>query len=394
MKQKKTVRDVDVHGKRVLVRVDFNVPLEGGEVKDDTRLQAALPTIRYLVEQGARVILVSHLGRPKGQVVDKLRMDPVARRLEALLGRRVAKADACIGDGVGDAVARLGPGDVLLLENVRFYPEEEKNDPAFARNLASLADVYVNDAFGTAHRAHASTAGVAAHIPAVAGFLLAREIEVLGKLLQTPVRPLVVVVGGAKIADKIGVLENLLGRADRLIIGGGMANTFLAAQGYDMQASLVERNALHVATRFLEQARQRAVPVYLPVDLVVAPGPDAPGERLTVAVDQIPEGWMALDIGRDTLHLFQEKLKGAGMIFWNGPMGLFENPAFETGTLGIAEAVANSGAISIVGGGDTVAAVRRLGLADRITHISTGGGAALKFLEGKELPGIAVLQDA
>lgn len=391
---KKTVRDVDVRGKRVLVRVDFNVPLRDGEVEDDTRLVAALPTIKYLIEQGARVILVSHLGRPKGRVVDELRMDPVARRLEAILGRRVVKVDACTGNGVREAVAKLGAGDVMLLENVRFYPEEEKNDPAFARELASLADLFVNDAFGTAHRAHASTSGVAAYIPAVAGFLLAREMDVLGRLLQTPVHPLVVIVGGAKIADKIKVLENLLGRADRLIIGGGMANTFLAAQGRDMQASLVEENAFDIARRFLEQARLKAIPVYLPVDLVVAPGPDAPGERMTVPVDQVPEGWMALDIGRDTLHLFQDHLRGAGMIFWNGPMGLFENPAFQAGTLGIAEAVANSGAVTIVGGGDTVAAVRKLGLADRITHVSTGGGAALKFLEGRELPGIAVLQDA
>ncbi|MGQ9496732.1 MAG: phosphoglycerate kinase [Desulfotomaculales bacterium] len=391
---KKTVRDIDVRGKRVLVRVDFNVPLRDGEVADDTRLRAALPTIEYLLEQEARIILVSHLGRPKGRVVDELRMDPVARRLEALLGRRVAKVDACVGREVAEAVARLNGANILMLENVRFYPEEEKNDPDFARELASLADVFVNDAFGTAHRAHASTAGVAAHIPAVAGFLLAREIETLSKLLETPAHPLVVIVGGAKIADKIRVLENLLGRADRLIIGGGMANTFLAAQGHNMEASLVEENAFDVAISFLEQARQHNVPVYLPVDFVAAPGPDSPAERMTVPIDQIPAGWMALDIGRDTLHLFQDKLKGAGMIFWNGPMGVFENPAFEGGTLGIAEAVADSGAVSIVGGGDTVAAVRRVGVEDRITHISTGGGAALKFLEGRELPGIAVLQNA
>lgn len=394
MKPLRSIDSLAVAGRRVLLRLDLNVPIKNGAVLDDTRVREAAPTVRLLAERGAIVLACSHLGRAKGKPDPALSLAPVAPVLAQYVGRPVGFVPDVAGAVAQAAVAAAQPGDVLLLENLRFEPGEEANDPEFSARLARLADAYVNDAFGTAHRAHASTAGVAARIPAVAGFLLAREIETLSKLLETPVHPLVIIVGGAKIADKIRVLENLLGRADRLIIGGGMANTFLAAQGHNMEASLVEENAFDVAISFLEQARQHNVPVYLPVDFVAAPGPDSPAERMTVPIDQIPAGWMALDIGRDTLHLFQDNLKGAGMIFWNGPMGVFESPAFEEGTLGIAEAVADSGAVSIVGGGDTVAAVRRVGVEDRITHISTGGGAALKFLEGRELPGIAVLQNA
>lgn len=390
---KKTVRDVDVRGKRVFVRVDFNVPIKDGRVTDDTRIRAALPTINYLREQGARIILASHLGRPKGKRDERFSLAPVAERLGELLGVKVPLAAEAVGPEAEEAASRLREGDVLLLENIRFYPEEEKNDPDFARRLAALADLYVNDAFGTAHRAHASTAGIAAHLPAVAGSLMERELQVLGGLLANPQHPFVAVIGGAKVSDKIGVLERLLDKVDSLLIGGGMANTFLAAQGLDMGDSLVETDRLEVARSLVTKAGEKNVALLLPVDLVVAPDIGAPGERETVPAGQVPPGWKAFDIGGRTVELFKERIKGARTVFWNGPMGVFETVGFDGGTLAIAEAVAESDATTIVGGGDTVAALDKAGYAGRVTHASTGGGASLKLLEGKELPGVAALQD-
>ena len=385
---KKTVRDVEVEGKRVLVRVDFNVPLAEGKVTDDTRIRAALPTINYLLEHGARVILMSHLGRPKGKVVDELRLDPVAERLAELLGKPVRKLDDCVGPEVEAAVAEMRSGDVALLENTRFYSEDESNDPAFARKLASLADIFVNDAFGAAHRAHASTVGVAEHLPSVAGFLMEKEIAFLGQALTAPKHPFVAVLGGAKVSDKIGVIDNLLTKVDALLIGGGMANTFLKAQGYEIGQSLVEDDSLDVARETLERAGERLA---LPVDVVVADQFDAEAESKVVPVDQVPEDWRILDIGPETVELFKQKLAGAKTVVWNGPMGVFEFPRFAVGTEAIARILAGSGATTIIGGGDSVAAVEQAGLADKMTHISTGGGASLEFLEGKELPGVAAL---
>lgn len=390
---KKTVRDVEVNGKRVLVRVDFNVPLKEGKVADDSRLKAALPTIRYLCDNGARVILISHLGRPKGAPDDRLRLNPVAVRLGELLGRPVRKVDDCAGPAAEEAVAALAPGEVLLLENIRFHPGESKNDPELARQLAALCDLYVNDAFGTAHRAHASTVGVASLRPAVAGFLLERELDVLGRLLAQTEQPFVVVVGGAKISDKIGILENLMGRVSALLIGGGMANTFLAAQGHGLGRSLVETEKIEVARQLLSQATTRNLRLVLPVDLVVAESQEPGTPYQTVPVDAVPEGWMALDIGPETVRLFADTLAGAKTVFWNGPLGFFEQPPFDAGTLAVARALPPAPATTVVGGGDTVRAVMRAGVADKVTHISTGGGAALNFLEGKELPGVAVLQE-
>ena len=397
---KKTVRDVDVRGKRVLVRVDFNVPLENGRVADDTRIRAALPTIRYLIEQQARVILMSHLGRPKGQVRDDLRMDPVAEVLAKRLGRPVRKLDETVGPEVERAVSEMQPGDVILLENTRFHPGETKNDPEFARQLAALADLFVNDAFGTAHRAHASTVGVARYLPTVAGFLMERELRMLGQILERPREPFAAVLGGAKISDKIGVLKALMKKAEYVLIGGGMANTFLKAQGIDVQESLVEDEALDEARAILAREAERRKKreekepqLFLPVDVVVADqfAPDA--ERRVVPVDQVPEGWRIMDIGPETCQLFRTPLARARTIFWNGPMGVFEFDRFATGTREIAEIIAGVEAISVVGGGDSAAAVAEMGLTDRITHVSTGGGASLEFVEGKELPGVAVIED-
>ncbi|WP_027717684.1 phosphoglycerate kinase [Desulfovirgula thermocuniculi] len=389
----KTLRDVEVAGKRVLVRVDFNVPLKEGKVADDTRIRAALPTIRYLVERQARVILVSHLGRPKGKVDERYRLDPVAARLEELLGKRVVKVDDCIGEAPRAAVEAMEPGDVVLLENVRFYPEEEKNDREFARQLAELADLYVNDAFGTAHRAHASTEGVARFLPAVAGFLMEKEISVLSQVLERPVRPFVALLGGAKVSDKIGVVENLLGRVDALLIGGGMANTFLAARGCKMGKSLLEPDRLELAREIMEKAGEKNVKVLLPVDLVVARAAEPGAESMVVPADGVPEEWMALDIGPQTVALFARELARAGTVLWNGPMGVFEMEPYAAGTLGVARALAESGATAVVGGGDTAAAVEKAGVADKMYHVSTGGGASLEFLEGKVLPGVAVLME-
>jgi phosphoglycerate kinase len=387
---KKTVRDVPVRGKRVLVRVDFNVPLENGEVADDTRILAALPTISYLLEHGAAVILMSHLGRPKGQVRDELRLDPVARRLSELLHRDVTKLDDCVGPEVETAAAQLQPGQVLLLENLRFHPEEKSNDQGFAQKLASLADLYVDDAFGTAHRAHASIAGVPNYLPAVAGFLMEKELEMLGKALADPPRPFVAILGGAKISGKIGVIRSLLTRVDLLLLGGGMANTFLKAQGHEVGESLVEDDSLEVAREILEDAGERLV---LPVDVVVADAFSADAKAQTVSVDQVPPDWRILDIGPRTVGLYEEKLASARTVVWNGPMGVFEFPRFAAGTMALATSLASTQATTIVGGGDSVAALQQAGLADKMTHVSTGGGASLEFLEGKTLPGVAALED-
>lgn len=391
---KKTVRDVDVAGKRVLIRADFNVPMEGGRITDDRRIREALPTIRFMIERGARIILASHLGRPKGRVDEAFRLTPVSQRLSDLLGRPVPLLPDCVGPAVEAAVARLQPGDVVLLENLRFHPEEEANDPAFAASLARLADLYVNDAFGTAHRAHASTVGVAAVLPAVAGLLMEKELQHLGQALDAPVRPFVAILGGKKVSDKIAVIRNLLTRADALVIGGGLAYTFLHAQGYEIGASILEKDSLPLASELLAEAARRGVAFELPRDVVVTKTPESGTEARVVDADSIPSGQAGVDIGPRTAAHFAGVIKGAGTILWNGPMGIFETPAFARGTRAVAEAMAASTAVTVVGGGDTAAAVEEFGLAGRMTHISTGGGASLEFLEGRELPGIAVLQDA
>ncbi|MGI5838098.1 MAG: phosphoglycerate kinase [bacterium] len=392
--KKKTVRDIDVAGKKVLMRVDFNVPLDGqGSITDDKRIREALPSIRYLVERKAKVILVSHLGRPKGKIVENLRLDPVAVRLGELLRQPVRKADDCLGPAVEEMAEAMAEGDVLLLENIRFYGEEEKNDPVFARKLAGLAEIFVNDAFGTAHRAHASTAGVAAYLPAVAGLLVEKEISVLGEALNAPARPFAAMIGGAKVSDKIAVLENLLTKVDMLIIGGGMANTFLRAKGRETGISRVEEDKTAAAARIMEAAAAGGVELLLPVDLVAAEqaAPEAATE--IVPATAIPPDRMALDIGPATRELFRQAIARAETVFWNGPMGVFEIDSFAAGTRAVAEAMAASTGVTIVGGGDSAAAVQKFGLSPEITHISTGGGASLEFMEGKELPGVAVLQN-
>ena len=387
---KRSVRDLDVPDKRVLVRVDFNVPVKDGEVTDDTRIRRALPTIRHLLEEGARPILISHLGRPKGEPDPKYAMDPVAARLQELLGEPVKKLDAAVGPEVEEALEDWDGRGVVLLENSRFYPGETSNDPEFADQLAALADLYVNDAFGAAHRAHATTVGVAERQPAAAGLLMEEEIDYLDKVLKDPERPFVAILGGAKVSDKLGVIESLLGTADTLLIGGAMGFTFFRALGYEVGDSLVEDDYLEEAKRLMEEAGDRLV---LPVDVVVADAMEEGAESETVSVDGIPAGKMGLDIGPETVSLFEGHISGASTIFWNGPMGVFEIDAFAKGTEGVARAVAESAATSVVGGGDSVAAVNKLGLEDRMSHISTGGGASLEYVEGKELPGMAVLPD-
>jgi len=390
---KLTLKDLEFNNQRALVRVDFNVPLQDGRVTDNTRIRAALPTIRYLLDHNARVILMSHLGRPKGKVKEELRLDPVAKELERLLEQPLKKINDCIGPEAQTAVNALKPGEVLLLENLRFYPEEEKNDPDFARKLASLADVYVNDAFGAAHRAHASTEGVAHYLPAAAGFLLQKEIEVLGKALADPERPFVAIIGGAKVSDKISVIRNLLNKVDTLIIGGGMANTFLKAQGYAMGKSLVEEDQVTLAGELIAAAAAEGVKMLLPRDLVVAQRFKADAAHQVVTVNAVPDGWMALDIGPETARAYANALAGARTVVWNGPMGVFEMEAFARGTEVVARAVAAVDGMTIVGGGDSVAAVEKLGVAEKIGHISTGGGASLEFLEGKALPGVVALTE-
>ncbi|HWJ03981.1 MAG TPA: phosphoglycerate kinase [Verrucomicrobiae bacterium] len=392
--QKKTVKDFSVRGQRVFVRVDFNVPMDENKmITDDTRIRAALPTINYLQEQGAKIVLASHLGRPKGQVNPKYSLAPVAERLASLLGRDVVMAPDCIGEEVKAKVADLQPGQVLLLENVRFYAEEEKNDPGFAAKLADLADIYINDAFGTAHRAHASTEGVARLLPAGAGFLLQKEIEIMGKALANPDRPFVAIIGGAKVSDKIAVIANLLEKVDSIIIGGGMANTFLKAQGYNIGKSLVEEDKLDLAKELLAKAQARKVEFLLPGDVVVADKFAADAASKIVDTASIPADWMALDIGPVSAERFAATVKAAKTVVWNGPMGVFEMDAFAKGTEAVALALAESPAVTIIGGGDSVAAVEKVGVAARMTHISTGGGASLEFLEGKALPGVVALQD-
>lgn len=393
--QKKSVRDVEVSGKRVLVRVDFNVPLADGRVTDDGRVRAALPTIEYLLDQGAGVVLMSHLGRPRGRVVADLRLGPVATCLTELLGRPVRKLDDCVGAEVQAACQTLTAGEVILLENTRFHPEEEANDPTFAGRLADLAELYVNDAFGTAHRAHASTEGVARQMrdrgrEAVAGLLMERELEFLGRLVENPERPFVAVLGGAKVLDKIAVLERLLELCDRLLIGGGMANTFFRAMGYGTGDSLVEEEAIGIARELLDRGKTRLV---LPVDVVVADAFAADAQTRVVAPDQIDSGWRVMDVGPKTIVTFESALGGARTVFWNGPLGVFEMPAFARGTNDMAQVLACLQATTVVGGGDSAAAVRQSGLAERFTHVSTGGGASLEFLEGRVLPGVAALSD-
>ena len=391
---KKSVKDVEVLGKRVLVRVDFNVPLDKqGQITDDTRIRASLPTIEYLIKQGARVILASHLGRPKGQVNPSYSLAPVAKHLSEKLGQDVALAGDCVGNMAMEAVNKLQEGQVLLLENLRFHAEEEKNDPSFARELAALAELFVNDAFGTAHRAHASTEGVTHYIPAVAGLLMQKEVEFMGNALERPERPFVAIIGGAKVSDKIGVIENLLEKVDALIIGGGMANTFLKAQGYNVGKSLLEEEKVALAKQLIEKAKAKGVQLELPIDVVVARAFAADAPHSTVSVSEIKEDEMALDIGPASAEKFESLISTARTVIWNGPMGVFEMEAFAKGTKGVAQAVASCGGITIVGGGDSVAAVEKMGVADQMTHISTGGGASLEFLEGKVLPGVAALQD-
>ncbi|MDR5708555.1 MAG: phosphoglycerate kinase [Armatimonadota bacterium] len=392
--RKKTVRDIEVRGKRVLVRVDFNVPLdEGGQITDDRRIREALPTLRYLLDQGAILVLASHLGRPGGKVVPSLRMRPVGERLRELLDREVQVLEDCVGPEVEAAVRSASPGDVLLLENLRFHPGEEADDPEFARSLAHLAEVFVLDAFGTAHRSHASTVGVARYLPAVAGFLLEKELRYLGQVLERPERPFVAVLGGKKVSDKIGIVRNLLARADALLIGGAMAYTFLRAQGYATGASFVEEEKLDLARKLLEEVRRASVEFLLPADVVVADRLSEDAQVKVVPAQEIPEGWIGVDIGPHTARRYAEVIQESRTVVWNGPMGVFEIPLFAAGTRAVAEAVAACPGTTVVGGGDTAAALERFGLADRVDHVSTGGGASLEFLEGRELPGVAALLD-
>jgi phosphoglycerate kinase len=390
MFSKKTVKDIDVKGKKVLVRVDFNVPLKDNGVGDDTRIRAALPTIEYLLKQGAAVILCSHLGRPKGGPDPKFSLKPVADYLAGLLKKPVAFATDCIGPEAEKAAKALKPGEVLVLENTRFHPEEEKNDMGMAKQLASLADIFVNDAFGSAHRAHASTEGVTHFLPSVAGFLMEKEIQYLGEAIANPKRPFVAILGGSKISDKIGVIKNLLTKADSILIGGGMANTFFKAQGYPVADSLVEDEALETAKELVKTGGTK---LRLPVDVVLGDKFDADATSKTMPVGPIPDGWRILDIGPETVKAYSKVIESAGTVVWNGPMGVFEFPKFAVGTFGIAKAIAASKAVSIIGGGDSVAAIQESGLANKITHISTGGGASLEMLEGLELPGVAALLD-
>ncbi|MEY9973873.1 phosphoglycerate kinase [Lysinibacillus sp. RC46] len=393
MLNKKTMKDIDVKGKRVFVRVDFNVPMADGAITDETRIRAAIPTIEYLVEQGAKVILASHLGRPKGEVKEDMRLTAVGVRLAELMGKPVTKLDESIGQEVEEAVANMQNGDIILLENVRFHAGEEKNDPALAEQFAKLADVYVNDAFGAAHRAHASTEGIAKYVPAVSGFLMQKELDVLGKALSNPERPFTAIIGGAKVKDKIGVIESLLEKVDHLIIGGGLSFTFIKAQGYDIGKSLLEEDKIDLAKSFIEKAKAKGVQLHMPIDAVVASEFSKDAETQIVDVDAIPADWMGLDIGPKTAANYAEVIKNSKLIIWNGPMGVFEMDKFANGTKTVADAMATTTGYTVIGGGDSAAAVEKFEVADKMDHISTGGGASLELMEGKELPGIVALND-
>jgi phosphoglycerate kinase len=390
---KKTVKDLDLKGKKVFCRVDFNVPMKDGKVTDDTRIRAALPTIEYLSEQGAKVILASHLGRPKGQAVDELRLDPVAKRLSDLIGKEVLKTDTVYGPEVDEAISKLADGELLLIENVRFEAGEEKNDPTLAEAFANMADVYVNDAFGAAHRAHASTAGIAEKIPSAAGFLMEKELSVLSKALENPERPFTAIIGGAKVKDKIGVIDNLLEKVDNLIIGGGLAYTFVKAQGNEIGKSLLEEDKIDLAKEFMKKAEEKGVNMVLPVDVVVADDFSENANKKVVPISEIPADWEALDIGPETSKVYSKIVNDSKLIIWNGPMGVFEMDAFAEGTKAVANALAETAGYTIIGGGDSAAAVEKFNLAEKMDHVSTGGGASLEFMEGKVLPGVAALSD-
>ena len=391
---KKTVKDIDVKGKRVFVRVDFNVPMADGKVTDDTRIRAALPTIQYLIDQGAKVILASHLGRPKGQVVEEMRLNAAGERLSELLGKPVTKVDEAYGEAVKAEIAKMEEGDVLLLENVRFYPGETKNDPELAKAFAELADIYVNDAFGSAHRAHASTEGIAHHLPAVSGFLMEKELQALGGALTNPERPFTAIIGGAKVKDKIGVIDNLLDKVDNLIIGGGLAYTFVKALGHGVGKSLLEEDKIDLAKQFMEKAKKNGVNFYMPVDVIVADKFGEDANTKVVSIEEIPSDWEALDIGPKTREIYADVVKNSKLVIWNGPMGVFEIDKFAEGTKAVAQALADAkDTYTIIGGGDSAAAVEKFHLADKMDHVSTGGGASLEFMEGKILPGVAALND-
>ena len=390
---KKTIRDIDVKGKVVFTRVDFNVPLQDGKISDDTRIRAALPTIKYLADNGAKVLLASHLGRPNGEVVEELRLNEPAKHLADLLGKEVKKVDEAYGAGVKAEIETMNDGDILVLENVRFYLGETKNDPKLAKEFASLADIFVNDAFGAAHRAHASTTGIAHEIPAVAGFLMEKELEVLSKAMENPDRPFTAIIGGAKVKDKIGVIENLLDKVDNLIIGGGLAYTFAKAKGLEIGKSLLEADKQDLALSFLKKAEEKGVKFLEPIDVVVADGFGEDVPRKVVPITEIPADWEALDIGPKTVELYSKVISESKLVIWNGPMGVFELNAFADGTKGVAQALADSDAYSIIGGGDSAAAAEKFHLADKMSHISTGGGASLEFIEGKVLPGVEALNN-
>lgn len=391
--EKQTIRDINLAGKKVLCRVDFNVPLQDGKITDETRINAALPTIKYLRESGAKVILITHLGRPKGEVVEELRLTPVAERLSDILNETVKKTNTVYGPDVTKEIANLENGELLLLENVRFEAGEEKNDPELIEELAKLADIYVNDAFGTAHRAHASTAGVASKLPAVAGFLMEKEIKVLGQALDHPERPFTAIIGGSKVKDKIGVIDNLLEKVDNILIGGGLAYTFLKAEGYEIGNSLVEEDKLDLAKSFIEKAKEKNVNFVLQTDAVIADEFSEQANYKTVGINDIEAGWMGLDIGPDSCELYAKIISESKLIVWNGPMGVFEIEQFANGTKSVAEALAKTEGYSVIGGGDSAAAVEQFGFSKEMNHISTGGGASLEFMEGKELPGIKELND-
>ncbi|SFG64988.1 phosphoglycerate kinase [Halobacillus alkaliphilus] len=390
---KQTIRDVEVNGKTVFCRVDFNVPMSGEEVTDDTRIKAALPTIKHLSGNGAKVILASHLGRPKGEVVKELRLDPVAKRLSDLLGQTVTKTDQVYGDEVNKAISEMDNGEVLLIENVRFHPGEEKNDAELSKAFADMADLYVNDAFGAAHRAHSSTAGVAEHLPAVAGFLMEKEINVLGQALSDPERPFTAIIGGAKVKDKIGVIDNLIDKVDHLIIGGGLAYTFIKAQGYEIGKSLLEEDKIETAKEYMKKAEEKGVDFLMPEDVVVADDFSDSANTEVVSIDNIPADWEALDIGPKTREKYAEVIKNSKLVIWNGPMGVFELETFANGTKAVANALSETEGYTVIGGGDSAAAVEKFGYADDMDHVSTGGGASLEFMEGKDLPGVALLND-